>query len=307
MKIVITGALGHIGSQLIRNPLLYSTFDEVILVDNLQTQRFPSLFHLPVDGGISFIDDDLNALDLERLLTGPSVVVHLAALTDAATSFGRLDEFRDINLGTTQKIAEAASSTGSKLIFPSSTSVYGAQSQEVDENCQTLNPQSPYAEVKIDEENAIRRAAEGGLAGTILRLGTIFGVSPGMRFHTAVNRFCWDASLGRSVRVWREALDQVRPYLDLNDACSSILSAALRNAQGVETFNILTLNATVSEVLSAIEANGRRVIVDLVDSPILNQTSYHVSTKRWIDEGFTYSGDLTRSVGETLDLFRALR
>ena len=52
----------------------------------------------------------------------------------------------------------------------------------------------------------------------ILRFGTIYGVSKGMRFHTAVNRFCLDASLNKSISVYKTALNQFRPYLSLNDA-----------------------------------------------------------------------------------------
>ena len=52
----------------------------------------------------------------------------------------------------------------------------------------------------------------------ILRFGTIFGISPGMRFHTAVNKFCFQASIGEPLTVWRTAYDQMRPYLYLNDA-----------------------------------------------------------------------------------------
>ena len=53
---------------------------------------------------------------------------------------------------------------------------------------------------------------------TTFRFGTIAGTSKGMRFHTAVNRFCLDASLNRNINVYKTALNQYRPYLSLSDA-----------------------------------------------------------------------------------------
>ena len=52
----------------------------------------------------------------------------------------------------------------------------------------------------------------------ILRLGTIYGPSPGIRFHTAVNKFCYNASIGEPITVYKTALNQFRPYLSLKDA-----------------------------------------------------------------------------------------
>ena len=93
----------------------------------------------------------------------------------------------------------------------------------MDESCDItdLNPQSPYADTKIKEEAYLRD--EKKLDYVILRFGTIFGVSKGMRFHTAVNKFCWQVSLQKPITVWRTAITQKRPYLDLNDAKRAII------------------------------------------------------------------------------------
>ena len=52
----------------------------------------------------------------------------------------------------------------------------------------------------------------------ILRLGTIFGVSRGIRFHTAVNKFCLQSATNKPLTIWKTAMYQKRPYLDINDA-----------------------------------------------------------------------------------------
>ncbi len=107
------------------------------------------------------------------------------------------------------------------LFYVSTTSVYGTQEAEVDENCtlEELKPQSPYAETKLKEESLLKEMGlKSDLRFIICRFGTIFGASPGMRFHTAVNKFCFQSVIGSPVTVWRTALNQVRPYLDLDEA-----------------------------------------------------------------------------------------
>ena len=76
-----------------------------------------------------------------------------------------------------------------KLIHISSTSVYGSQNLYVDENCKELKPQSPYADVKIKEEKILENTNKN-FSFITLRFGTIVGPSTGMKFHTAVNKFC---------------------------------------------------------------------------------------------------------------------
>jgi len=95
MKLVITGALGHIGSSLIRN-LGGMAWDEVVLIDNLATQRYCSLFNLPENVPFRFVEADVLSDRMEPLLSGADVVIHLAAITNAAGSFDREKEVEEV-------------------------------------------------------------------------------------------------------------------------------------------------------------------------------------------------------------------
>ena len=68
MRILITGALGHIGSKLIRDESLLSMGNQVVMIDNMMTQRYCSLFNLPDIGKYNFIEADVNCLDIEKQL-----------------------------------------------------------------------------------------------------------------------------------------------------------------------------------------------------------------------------------------------
>ncbi|MCZ6525880.1 MAG: SDR family oxidoreductase [Gammaproteobacteria bacterium] len=305
MKIVVTGAVGHIGSYLVRILSVRFPNAGIIMIDNMITQRFASLFNLPSTGRYKFIEGDVTKIDLLSLLDDADVVVHLAAITDAAGSFGNAEVVEANNFQCTEKVAEACLQTGTRLIALSSTSVYGTQNELVSEDCAAdeLKPQSPYAVTKLKEEELVLGlAATQGLKAISCRFGTIFGASPGMRFHTAVNKFCWQAVMGLPITVWTTALDQKRPYLDLLDAARAISFIIDEDIFDGRIYNVLSHNLTVRQVVDTIREFVPTLEVSFVDSEIMNQLSYEVSCERFKDLGFVFAGDLRRGIGETISL-----
>jgi UDP-glucose 4-epimerase len=307
MKIVVTGAIGHIGSYVIRDLAVQFPGAGIVIIDNMMTQRFPSLFNLPALGKYRFIEADVTTMDLAAVFKEAHVVIHLAAITDAAGSFDKAAQVEVNNYQSTVKVAEACLGSGARLIALSSTSVYGTQNELVAEDCspEELKPQSPYAITKLKEEQLIAQlSAEKGLKAISCRFGTIFGASPGMRFHTAVNKFCWQAAMGQPITVWSTAYDQKRPYLDLFDASRAISFIIREDLFDGRIYNVLTQNATVRQVVNNIREFVPDLQVALVDNKIMNQLSYEVSCERFLSKGFTFAGDLRRGIGETIGLLR---
>jgi len=305
LKVVVTGALGHIGSRLIRELPSFFADVEVVMIDNMKTQRYASLFNLPESGRYRFIEDDVNTMDLKPALSGANAVVHLAALTDAAGSFGRAEEVEKVNFTATKCVAEACAVLGVPMIHASSTSVYGTQNDVVDEFCGAdgLKPQSPYAETKLREEELIATMCRSGeLRAVTFRNGTIFGTSPGMRFHTAVNKFCWQAVMGQPLTVWRTAYDQKRPYLDLSDAIRAIVFVIEKDLFDGNIYNVVTVNATVRDVVEKIRLQVPDLGVNFVDNKIMNQLSYEVLNTRMSKAGFEPKGDMLKGVSSTIQL-----
>ncbi len=310
MNLLITGAFGHIGSKLIRNLAESHPGSKITIIDNLLTQRFCSLFNLPEKAQFRFIEGDIRKVDFRPYLKDVSAAIHLAAITDAANSFEHAGLVEEVNLGGTERLAEACIETGIPLIFPSTTSVYGTQASVVDENCseEELKPQSPYATSKRKAEKLLEGMGKNkSLKFVTCRLGTIFGTSVGMRFHTAINKFCWQASLGQPISVWRTALNQNRPYLDLNDAIAAFHFILGKKIFDNQIYNIVTLNSSVGEIIEIIRQGIHDLNIEFVDSKIMNQLSYHVKAEKIQARGFKFSGDLKKGIADTLSLLKGIR
>ena len=310
MKLVITGALGHIGSRLIHS-LRPGDVDGVILIDNLSTQRYCSLFNLPTGISWRFVEADVTAdnSNLPQLFAGADAVAHLAAVTNAAASFEIQEEVERVNYLGTERVAQACVQAGCRLLFPSTTSVYGVSDGVVDENCppEQLKPQSPYAESKLRAEQIIAELGKSsGLRFFIGRFGTIYGVSIGMRFHTAVNKFIWQACMGQPLSVWRTALDQQRPYLELGDAVEAIRFILQTDLFDNEIYNILTDNLSVRQITDAIKKYVPGLRVELVEARIMNQLSYVVDRSKFESRGFRFKGELDEGIRESMHLLRSL-
>ena len=281
-RILITGAEGNIGAELMRN------FD-------------PSL-----GTAVSFEGNILSA-DLSSWLTQVTVVIHLAALTDVDQSHRQADLFHEVNLRGLQRIADACRDNGTKLLFPSTTSIYSSSASIVDETCRELRAYSPYAASKLAAERYLLELKEQGLQFVICRFGTIFGYSPGMRFNTAVNKFMWEALHGKPLSVWRTAWKQKRPYLALSDCIEAIHFILRHDLFDGEIYNVMTGNYTVEQVVNTIRECIPTLTIGLVDSPAMNPLSYEVNDKKIRDRGFQAKGNLRTGIHETIAELVALK
>lgn len=306
VNICITGALGHIGSALIRD-INFLGLGRVYLVDNFLTQRYSSLFNLPDNIDYHFIDCDIDSKKMVEVINDCQYLVHLAAITNAEQSFDRQHEIEQVNINGLENIAKICADSGCALIFPSSTSVYGVQEGLVDEDCpeEFLKPQSPYADSKIAGERLLEKLGiEKNLKFVILRVGTIFGYSIGMRFHTAVNKFIWQACMGIPLTVWKTAMYQNRPYCGVNDAANAFKFFITENLINNQTYNILTDNYSVNEVVNKIKEEIPNLSINYVDSKIMNQLSYNVSNKKIINKGFIFKDLLSDSIKKSISILK---
>ena len=307
MKVLITGALGHIGSYVAENIHKISKVKETILVDNFESNRFNSLYNLNKKTKLKFYIRDLNNKNSLDDFKNIDYLIHCASMTNAEKSFGRKNQMYKNNLNCLNTIINFCNSKKVKLIHISSTSVYGKQAKVVDENCEKkyLKPQSPYAKIKLIEENLLKKQKK--LKYTTFRFGTIAGVSKGIRFHTAVNKFCFNAALNENITVYKTALHQYRPYLSVRDAFKVFKFCIEKDFFKNDIYNALSGNFTVNQILKKIKKIKKKIKVTFVTSEIMNQLSYHVDDAKLKNQGLLLNSSLDTDIKDTLKLFNYLK
>ncbi len=303
MNLLITGCCGHIGSYLADNIYKIKKIKKTILIDNIKSNRFCSLFNLSKNNKLKFYLRDVNKKNSLNDFKNINYVIHCASMTNAEKSFGKEKEMYKNNIDCLKNVINFCKKNNSKLIHLSSTSVYGKQTDIVDENCEEkyLKPQSPYADIKLIEEKMLIKNSNE-LNYNTFRFGTIAGVSKGIRFHTAVNKFCLNASINENIFVYKTALNQYRPYLSLHDAFKVFKFCIEKDFFKNEIFNALSGNYTVNQILKKIRKYKKNIKVKLVKSTIMNQLSYHVSSKKLESNGLYLNGNIENDIKKTLKL-----
>jgi nucleoside-diphosphate-sugar epimerase len=239
-KVLVTGAAGYIGSVLVSHLLAegyrVAAVDRLMyggdaLVPHLRHPRF-ALRHCDVRE-IGAYRDALMATD---------AVVHLAAVVGfPACAKMPEKEVWEVNYqGTLDLLAEADRSGARRFVFASSYSNYGVadESALVTEES-PLHPQSRYAETKVAAESSIRQQASSlRIQPVLLRLGTVFGLSPRMRFDLMVNQFVLEAHTARQIVLFQP--DAARSFLHVFDAARAIRMAIAWPGDDVsgEVFNV---------------------------------------------------------------------
>ena len=297
MKILITGALGHIGSYLINELVKIKNIKKIYLIDNISNQRFPVIFRLK-NKKVHFIYGDLTSEKIINKIPKTNIVIHLASITDAEGSFNIKQKIFKNNIGSFKNILKYCLKYKSKLIHISSTSVYGQQENLVTEKEKNLFPQSPYAKIKLKEETILK--IQNKIKYITLRFGTISGFSEGMRFHTAVNKFCFNSINKLPIPIWGNALNLYRPYLSLYDAAKVIKFIIKNKYFPNDIFNVLSENKTVKQILSEIKKNKIKIKLKFVNSKIKNYFSFITSKNKIEKLGLKLNAKISKDIKDTL-------
>jgi nucleoside-diphosphate-sugar epimerase len=246
--ILLIGGAGYIGSALL--PKLLDKGYRVRLLDLLLygSEPIQDVLNHPK---LEVVQADFRSVDkVVEAMHDIESVIHLGAIVgDPACA---LDEELtiEVNLMATRMIAEVAKGSGvNRFIFASTCSVYGASREILDERS-CLNPVSLYARSKIASERVLLSMAESSFSPTLLRFGTIYGLSGRTRFDLVVNLITAKALIDGQITI--VGGDQWRPFLHVDDAALAIfkcLEAPLPMVRN-QTFNVGSndQNYTLSQV-----------------------------------------------------------
>ncbi len=300
MNLLITGGLGHIGTYFLSRAHEIKKLKKIYVIDKIH-ERILHLVNVRFKKKIIFINLDLskNKIQLKGLKKIHSVL-HLASTTNAEESVKNKKQIFKNNIGCFKNVLEFCKNNKTNLIHLSSTSVYGSQNLYVDENCKELLAQSPYAEIKIIEEKILKKTSKK-FKFVSLRLGTIVGPSSGMRFHTAVNKFCMQAYLKEPLSVWKTAYNQYRPYLSISDSFKTFNFFLKKNIFDRQIYNIVSRNLTVKDIIKIIN-KFKKTKIKFVSSKIMNQLSYKVKKNKVKEMGLNINSNLYKEIEKTIKI-----
>ena len=306
MNLLITGGFGHIGSHIINNINKIKSIKKLYIIDYFYKNKPNSLFNLKKSiTKIFIINKDLSKRDSLKKFPKTDIVLHLASMTDAEKSIEFSKEIYKNNISIFENIIKYCENNSSKLIHISSTSVYGKLTGFLDEKLKKLEPQTPYAKIKLLEEKKLQKSKKINYIS--FRFGTIAGISPGMRFHTAVNKFCLSTVLHEPIPVWDTALHQYRPYLSLRDAFRVIKFTIEKNYFDNDVYNVLTSNLTVNQILRIIKKYKKNIKIKYVKSKITNQLSYKIDDAKFRKNFFNLNEKLEIDIKNTMNLFKNIK
>jgi len=225
MKYVITGGAGFIGSNIVK--LLVKNGHNVSIIDNLHTGNLSRLKE--IEDKISFYKIDVrNYEDLKKFITDVDGIFHQAALTIVPESFQKPEEYFDVNVNGTNNIFKIAAELGIKVVFASSSSVYGDVNEiPIKENFEK-NPINPYGKTKVDKEKLAEKYWKDNVSIIGLRYFNVYGKGQTGTYAGVITQFMKRIDKKLSPIIHGEG-NQIRDFISVEDVAKANLMSMQSN------------------------------------------------------------------------------
>lgn len=254
MKILVTGGCGFIGSHLVER--LVCEGHEVIVIDNLSTGTMGNLGALVNDPNVHLVTQSILQYLRPQFFEGVDCIFHIAAIASVSESIEKPLHTVDTNIMGTARILDYARSAGvKKVIFASSSAVYGPSLEKIDE-FDKLKPLNPYAISKETGEHFINfYSLQHDIDKIILRLFNVYGPRQNSSYAPVIPIFIQKALNGEDLPIYGDG-NQTRDFIYVKDVVEAFIMA-IKKKTGV--FNIGTGQGTTISMLA-------RKIIDLAGS-----------------------------------------
>ncbi len=253
-KILITGGFGFIGSYIV-DELINN--NELIIIDNMSSGKIENLQNVDHEN-LTIIEKDLNDVNLEELLVDIDYVFHLAAMASVPLSIDNPSECVRNNLDATIKLINACKNNNvKKIIFSSSSSVYGDNTNIPLKESENPLPKSPYAASKASGELFLKTYYESyGLNYISLRYFNVFGPKQdeNSQYAAVIPNFITALLKGEQPIIYGDG-EQTRDFIYIKDVVNANIKAAESNYNGIinvasgEKTTINELYKIISETL----------------------------------------------------------
>jgi len=263
-KVVVTGGAGFIGSHLVEE--MANRDFQVIIVDDLSTGKIDNIEPLLDKGNTDFVRGSITDLPLlQELFKGAEYVFHQAALPSVPRSIKKPMDSHNVNVNGTLNVLLTARDNGvRKVIFASSSSVYGDTPTLPKTEDMAPNPLSPYAVTKVAGEYYCRVFHHVyGIPTACLRYFNVYGPrqDPDSEYAAVIPKFIRSVSQGISPTIFGDG-EQSRDFTFVKDVVQANIMAANSDATGL--FNIgrgerATLNQLTQLIIKLMEGNVKPI------------------------------------------------
>ncbi len=256
MKYVVTGGAGFIGSHIVK--FLVEEKHTVIVIDNLQVGTKKRLESIKEK--IDFHQTDiLNFDEVEKIVQGADGVFHQAALTSLPESFEKPEEYHNVNVNGTENIFKLSKKYGFKVVYASSSSVYGEVKKiPISENFEK-NPLNPYAETKLQDELLALKYSKLGSKIIGLRYFNVFGKGQTGSYAGVITKFINKVIQKEAPEIFGEG-NQIRDFVSVEDvvqanylAMTNNVSAGFFNIGTGKTYSILEIAEIIINAASLLQ------------------------------------------------------
>ena len=223
MKFAVTGGAGFVGNNIVK--LLVSKGHDVVVIDNLHTGKKENLQEIIEE--IEFHNVDIRDFSkLESILENVDGVFHEAALTIVQESFQKEKEYFDVNVKGTENIFKIAKKFKKKVVYASSSSIYGDTKEiPIKENFER-KPINPYGQTKLEKEFLAEKYTKEGVSIIGLRYFNIFGKGQTGSYAGVITQFIRKLKENKSPIIFGDGL-QIRDFIHVSDIAKANLSAML--------------------------------------------------------------------------------
>ena len=300
-NILVTGGAGYIGIHLVQ--MLLDDDYNVTILDNFTFGK-SSINHIINHPKLTVIEGDVaNIKDLVKAVKNNRYVIALAAIVGDPASSIDAEETLNLNYESSKILTEICNFYEvEKLVFASSCSVYGASTSGYLTEDSPLNPVSLYARTRIYSENYILDNSKI-TSPTILRLSTVFGFSPRMRYDLVVNTLLIRALKDKKFSVFGG--DQWRPFVHCYDVARAFKLAieSDRKATHKQIFNVGSddMNFTIDQIGDKVSAKFPHAEYNTVDEDV-DKRNYKVSFDKITTKlGFEKKYDIEMGLNEMIE------
>jgi len=221
MKFAVTGGAGFVGNNIVK--LLVSKGHNIVVIDNLHTGKKENLQEIIEE--IEFHNIDIRSFsELESILKNVDGIFHQAALTIVQESFQKEKEYFDVNVKGTENIFKIAKKFKKKVVYASSSSIYGDTKEiPIQENFER-KPINPYGQTKLEGEFLAEKYTKEGASIIGLRYFNIFGKGQTGSYAGVITQFMNKISEKRGLEINGNG-EQVRDFIHVADIAQANLSA----------------------------------------------------------------------------------